>query len=172
MIDANDPVAIMQEFVQYGLIEEENRRRITQPERGYRPQYCQEVIDFCAGGYSLASFAGHINVSQRTLNNWMNRYPEFGEAVHVARAKAVLHHDKNGVKIAEEGGEPGQVQVTKFYLTAFGREEFLPASQPPPAAALVGGIGPSTSAEEAMRIFEAVLRGGTARISGPRGGGE
>jgi hypothetical protein len=62
--------------------------------------------------------------------------------------------------------------MTKFYLTAFGREEFLPASQPPPAAAFVGEIGPGTSAEGAMRIFEAVLRGGTARVSGPRGGGE
>ena len=40
--------------------------------------------------------------------------------------RPVLHHDKNGVRIAERGGDPGQAQMAKFYLQAFGREELCP----------------------------------------------
>lgn len=56
----------------------------------YRSEYCDEVIAFCADGLSLSAFAGSIGVGRSTINGWMNTYPEFEEAVGVAKAKRTL----------------------------------------------------------------------------------
>lgn len=50
----------------------------------YKPEYCQEVIDFMSEGYSIGAFAGHIGVARQTLYNWMDAHPEFMDAVKVA----------------------------------------------------------------------------------------
>ena len=53
----------------------------------YRPEYCELVIAEMAKGYSIGAFAGGINVTRKTVSNWMETYPEFFQAV--SRGKAV-----------------------------------------------------------------------------------
>src|SRR6516165_2364921 len=74
----------------------------------YRPEFCQKVIDFCAQGYSLTAFAGEIGVSRDCLTKWGKAHPDFLLAVGVAKAKATLWHDTQGLRIAQYGGAPGQ----------------------------------------------------------------
>lgn len=63
------------------------------PERGrgrptdYRPEYCDEVIDFCRRtGKSLTAFAGSILTSRKVLNDWAKVHPEFRDAMETAKA--------------------------------------------------------------------------------------
>jgi len=53
----------------------------------FQPAYCDEVIAIMATGLSLTAFAGDIGVARSTINEWMDTYPEFSEAVKVAKAK-------------------------------------------------------------------------------------
>ena len=56
----------------------------------YRPEYCQQVIDVMAEGLDLAGFAGTISVSIDAVYDWMARWPDFHQAVKVARTKRLL----------------------------------------------------------------------------------
>jgi len=52
----------------------------------YRPEYCEQAIEFMRDGYSATAFAGHIGVSFSALKLWMDEYPEFMAAIKAARA--------------------------------------------------------------------------------------
>ena len=53
----------------------------------YKPDYCDQVIDFMGDGYSLTAFAGEISVARSTINEWMKAHSEFSEAVKIGQAK-------------------------------------------------------------------------------------
>jgi len=63
-----------------------NYRVKTGAPTAYRKAYAHMLIDFCARGYSLTAFAGHIRVSRACLNRWGEQYPEFKEALQIAKA--------------------------------------------------------------------------------------
>jgi hypothetical protein len=50
----------------------------------FRHEYCEELINHCALGYTVASFAAVKRVSNHALNRWLSQYPEFAEAREVA----------------------------------------------------------------------------------------
>lgn len=50
----------------------------------YDPAYCEQVVEFMAQGYSLTAFAGSIRVARSTVHEWMERHPEFADAVKTA----------------------------------------------------------------------------------------
>ena len=52
----------------------------------YKPEYCDQVIQCMAEGYSLTAFAGSIGVSKASVYRWITEYPEFSVAVEQARA--------------------------------------------------------------------------------------
>lgn len=55
-----------------------------------------------ATGLSLTAFAGEIGVARSTVNEWMDNYPEFSEAVKVGKAKRTLALESSMLK-AENG---------------------------------------------------------------------
>ena len=78
----------------------------------YRPEYCEAVIEYMGKGKSLTSFAGSLKQSAKTVYEWIERHPEFADAVEVARAaRLVPWEDK--LLVSEKGGE---VAATIFAL--------------------------------------------------------
>ena len=55
----------------------------------YRPEYCQQVIEFMGQGYSLTAFAGSIRVSRNAVYEWCRAHQAFGDAVSRARPARV-----------------------------------------------------------------------------------
>lgn len=55
----------------------------------YKPEYCQQVIDYMAQGYSLTAFAGHIRMSRDAVYDWIRAHSEFSNAVSRARSARV-----------------------------------------------------------------------------------
>jgi transposase len=47
----------------------------------YKPEYCAEAIDYIGHGKSKEAFAGHIGVAVSTVYLWLDKHPEFSEAV-------------------------------------------------------------------------------------------
>jgi len=68
----------------------------------FKPAYCNEVINTMATGLSLTAFAGEIGVARSTINEWIDNFPEFSEAVRVAKAKRTLALER-GMLGAESG---------------------------------------------------------------------
>jgi len=50
----------------------------------YKPEYCQQIVEFAKQGKNLTRFAESINVIEARLCDWCKQHPEFEEA----RAKA------------------------------------------------------------------------------------
>lgn len=63
----------------------------------YKPEYCQQLIDFMAQGYSFKSFACDIpGVHSGTLHEWATKIPEFGEAKAKAQDKYFKYWEELG----------------------------------------------------------------------------
>lgn len=55
-----------------------------------------------ATGLSLTAFAGEIGVARSTINEWIEHFEEFSEAVRVAKAKRTLALER-GMLSADSG---------------------------------------------------------------------
>lgn len=63
----------------------------------YKAEYCQQLIDHMASGYSLASFAGKIGVTRVTLYNWRDSHSDFAEAMAIGEEKSLLFWETIGI---------------------------------------------------------------------------
>jgi len=54
----------------------------------YRPEYCDEIIEFMGRGFSMRAFAGKIRVHEDTLQQWQKDHKEFSVAVKIAKCAA------------------------------------------------------------------------------------
>jgi transposase len=88
----------------------------------YKPEYCQAVIEHMKDGASLTSFAAEINVARSTINYWMESFPEFSEAVKIAKAKCAAWWEKVSRTNAIEGG--GNATLCIFGLKNMAPDEW------------------------------------------------
>ena len=51
----------------------------------YQPAFCEAVIELGKQGKSLAYMAGSLGVTRECVYEWMRNYPEFSDAMSVAR---------------------------------------------------------------------------------------
>ena len=61
----------------------------------YCDDYPQAAIAFLGKGKSYAALAAHLDVSQRTLDNWRKAYPDFDEAVERGRDKGQAYWEQD-----------------------------------------------------------------------------
>ncbi|WP_066770050.1 hypothetical protein [Sphingobium sp. CCH11-B1] len=90
----------------------------------YKDAYCGEVVTHMTEGASLTSFAAEIGVSRATINVWMEEHPEFLEAVGKAKAKCASWWEKQGRRIALEGGGPGSSTLAIFGMKNMGGDDW------------------------------------------------
>lgn len=69
----------------------------------YKADYCEQVIDSGGKGHSITAFAGSIGVARSTVFAWAKEYPEFADAMEIAKAKATEFWEKILITIAEGG---------------------------------------------------------------------
>jgi hypothetical protein len=51
----------------------------------YNKEYCELIVEQMKAGKTLIEFAALVNVSRRTINNWINEHPEFLRAVELGK---------------------------------------------------------------------------------------
>lgn len=82
----------------------------------YEDRFCDELEAFMGEGYSLGAFAGSIGVARSTLNEWIDNYPDFSEAVSRAKAKRLMHWEERALSVAKDGGGAGSATMIVFGL--------------------------------------------------------
>ena len=60
----------------------------------FLPEYCEAVIEHCKDGASITSFGASVGVSRTTITNWQHEFPDFAEAVQIAKAHAAAWWEK------------------------------------------------------------------------------
>lgn len=90
----------------------------------YDPAFCEQIVAFMAQGYSVAAFAGHIDVARSTINEWADQHPEFSEALSRGKNKRLLHWETDALRVAQKGGGPGTATIITFGLKNMGGEDW------------------------------------------------
>lgn len=67
---------------------------------GYKPEYCQLVIEHMKSGKSIAAFAAAVGVSRETIWKWGKAHPEFRNACEVAKDTAQIWFETLALLIA------------------------------------------------------------------------
>lgn len=73
----------------------------------YRPEYVEQVLKYALLGLKDSEIAPLFDISEATLNNWKNEYPEFLESIKEGREKAdanvakSLYHRAKGYMVKE-----------------------------------------------------------------------
>ncbi len=60
----------------------------------YDEKYCKAIVQHCAEGRSLISFAVFLGVGSSTVQKWVKAHPEFAEA-HIAAKEAQMVYYEN-----------------------------------------------------------------------------
>lgn len=90
----------------------------------YKPEYAEQVVEFCSQGFSLTAFAGEIGVGRDTIARWNRDIPEFGEGVQRAKAKMAQFWEQQAVDLAKNGGQSGRATIVIFGLRNAAPEDF------------------------------------------------
>lgn len=67
----------------------------------YRTEYCEQVKQMAAQGFSLRSFCASIGVTYRTVQHWINCIPDFYEAAKVAEMKRHEFYERTAISNLE-----------------------------------------------------------------------
>src|SRR4029077_4616113 len=90
----------------------------------YRPEYVEELLEFCAQGFSLTAFAGKIGVARSSINEWANAHPEFSEALSRAKARRALCWEEQALNVAREGGTSSRATMIIFGLKNHNSDDY------------------------------------------------
>lgn len=125
----------------------------------YDPAYCDSIVEHMRDGASILSFAAEIGVGRSTIQEWEKEHPAFSVAVTRAKAVCAAWWEKQGRKLAQDGGGNGQSTMVIFGLKNMGRDEWSesikhvggdPASGDKPIQAQVSVNGLSEAALAAL----------------------
>lgn len=87
----------------------------------YKPEYCDEAINFMANGCSIIELSQHLGVGTTTIYRWEEEHSEFREALTRARELSQAHWERK-IKFLMIGcDEKGQhvnvsAPLVKLYL--------------------------------------------------------
>ena len=95
----------------------------------YEPRYCEEIIAFCRGGYSITAFAGSIGVARDTISEWATQHAEFSAAVKMAKAAATLAYEEAAARVRAKGGGPGTATMIIFGLKNMAPDDWREKSE-------------------------------------------
>lgn len=123
----------------------------------YLPEYCDAVVEHCAQGATLTSFAASINQGRTTIYQWQDKFPQFAHACALARAKCQSWWEstlRDGVKDRNY-----QTNAIMTFLAAVS-EDFRPQAQRIELTGAGGGailLSKSVSDADLLRLAGPVL---------------
>ena len=88
----------------------------------YRPEYCQQLIEQSAKGWSLAENAHSLNVNRSTIDLWAKDHQEFHEALTRAKIAEQTWWERKGRESL--GEKTFQPLVWKVSMQARFRDDY------------------------------------------------
>ncbi len=90
----------------------------------YRPEFCQTVLDDAALGHTLGATAALIGVARSTLLDWAGRFPEFAEAVALAKGARQRFYEGHFIVMARRGGDSTRMSAVRLGLLNVGGDDW------------------------------------------------
>lgn len=93
----------------------------------YDPKFCDEIVNFCAKGFSITAFACSIDVTRDTLYEWEKTRPDFSDAIKRARTYRQVFWEQRLIDSSDPEREKmasGVAALTIFALKNTAPEEF------------------------------------------------
>jgi len=88
----------------------------------YNSSFCQITIDLMDDGKSIYQVARHLRVSRQTLYTWMDKYPDFMDAIRVGKDWGQGYWEEEFQRMMYT--REGQPQLWRLYMgSRFGWEE-------------------------------------------------
>lgn len=78
----------------------------------YKPEYCEQVVDFMSKGYSLEAFAGSIGHHKQTVYEWRDAHPDFGDSIKRAFDVCRVYWEKLALDCVYLNGENEKFNAT------------------------------------------------------------
>lgn len=69
----------------------------------YKPEYCEQLIEHMANGFSFEAFAGVVGTSNKTLYSWAEKNEQFLHAKEEGFAKSRAFWEQIGINQAKHG---------------------------------------------------------------------
>ena len=82
----------------------------------YRDEYCAQIVQVMAQGFSATGFAGQIGVSRDTITEWAAVHKEFSAALKAGKAACGTFWERQAIKTGVNGGGPGTATMITFAL--------------------------------------------------------
>lgn len=138
----------------------------------YRPEYAEQVYNYCLLGASNKQLATIFDVTDRTIDNWIAHREDFGDAVKRGRMIAdsevaaacyrraigysytSQHINKKGELITVRTEMPPDVNAQVFWLSRRQRDMWAPKTDLPlgDESGMLAPIGSAALVEAARRI--------------------
>ncbi len=64
----------------------------------YDPSYCDVAIKVLSEGKGLTSIAAELEVTRKTIYNWMEAHTEFAEAIEIGKVKGADYYYRHFLK--------------------------------------------------------------------------
>lgn len=90
----------------------------------YRLEFCQVVLDQAALGHTIGATAALIGVTRSTILDWADRFPEFAEAVALAKGARQRFYEGHLIDIVRRGGDSTRFSAVKLGLINVGAEDW------------------------------------------------
>jgi hypothetical protein len=85
----------------------------------YKPEYCDQIIEFMGLGHSMKAFAAHIGVHSETIHQWGKKNPEFAVAIKKGKERCQLWWEKLGMALATGHKSPAGHDYRRGNPTVF-----------------------------------------------------
>lgn len=69
----------------------------------YKPEFCDDVIEYMGQGFSKEAFAGKVGVSKQQIWRWMKKHKEFRTAIKKAETACQAFWEEMGIQLVLAG---------------------------------------------------------------------
>ena len=85
----------------------------------YKPEYCQQIVEFAKQGKNLTAFADSIGVVEARLCDWCKQHPEFEEARAMAKQCLKIYYENFTMAAAAGKVENCKPELVKLFAAKY-----------------------------------------------------
>jgi len=91
----------------------------------YKKEYCEQLVEHMAKGFSFITFGAIINVGKTTLEDWARKHDDFAAAKELGEMKSqIFYEDKAQKKVSELLDKDSQATIDGQMLQFLMRSRF------------------------------------------------
>jgi hypothetical protein len=87
----------------------------------YRPEYCDQVVEWMAKGFTATAAAGKMGFYYDLFNDWAKKHPEFAQALKEGRAERIAKLEEELMSLG--GSKDGPMVTARIFALKCAQSE-------------------------------------------------